>query len=113
MTKISIIGSGFVGERVGRGLISLGHDVIFYDIADKEGLPNFTKEINYAIENSDVSFICVPTPTVNEKIDLNYIKEAAFCHRVPLSHRLREGKGDGDGNGEEGVKTPKVLNTVS
>ena len=29
-------------------------------------------------------------------------KEAAFCHRVPLSHRLREGKGDGDGNGKGG-----------
>ena len=76
MTKISIIGSGFVGERVGRGLISLGHDVIFYDIVDKN-LPNFTKDINYAIENSDVSFICVPTPTVEEKIDLSYIEEAA------------------------------------
>ncbi|MCK4735523.1 MAG: hypothetical protein KAT65_23925 [Methanophagales archaeon] len=36
MTRIRIIESGFVGERVGRGLISLGHDVIFYDIADVE-----------------------------------------------------------------------------
>jgi UDP-glucose 6-dehydrogenase len=35
MTRMCITGSGFVGERVGRGLISLGHDVIFYDIADK------------------------------------------------------------------------------
>jgi len=89
MTKISIIGSGFVGERVGRGLISLGHDVIFYDIADKEGLPNFTKEINYAIENSDVSFICVPTPTVNEKIDLSYIKEAAKSIGIGLTSRQK------------------------
>ena len=87
MTKISIIGSGFVGERVGRGLISLGHDVIFYDIADKEGLPNFTKDINYAVENSDVSFICVPTPTVNEKIDLSYIKEAAKSIGIGLASR--------------------------
>lgn len=87
MTKISIIGSGFVGERVGRGLISLGHDVIFYDIADKEGLPNFTKDINCAIENSDVSFICVPTPTVNEKIDLSYIEEAAKSIGIALASR--------------------------
>jgi UDP-glucose 6-dehydrogenase len=36
MTRMCITGSGFVGERVGRGLISLGHDVIFYDIADKK-----------------------------------------------------------------------------
>jgi UDPglucose 6-dehydrogenase len=76
MTRISIIGSGFVGERAGRGLIGLGHDVIFHDIVDKN-LSNFTKDINYAIENSDVSFICVPTPTVEEKIDLSYIEEAA------------------------------------
>jgi UDPglucose 6-dehydrogenase len=76
MTRISIIGSGFVGERVGRGLISLGHDVIFYDIVDKN-LPYFTKDINYAVENSNVSFICVPTPTTNDGIDLSYVKEAA------------------------------------
>ena len=76
MTTISIIGSGFVGERVGRGLMSLNHKVIFYDIAEKN-LPNFTKDINYAIENSDISFVCVPTPTVERKIDLSYIKEAA------------------------------------
>ncbi|MCK4735027.1 MAG: UDP-glucose/GDP-mannose dehydrogenase family protein [Methanophagales archaeon] len=75
MTRICIIGSGFVGERVGKGLISLGHDVIFYDVVDKN-LPNFTKDINYAVENSDVSFICVPTPTVEGKIDLRYIREA-------------------------------------
>jgi len=75
MTGISIIGS--VGERVGKGLIRLGHNVIFYDVVDKN-LPNFTKDINYAIENSDVSFICVPTPTSkNGEIDLSYIKEAA------------------------------------
>ncbi|NQE46614.1 UDP-glucose 6-dehydrogenase AglM [ANME-1 cluster archaeon GoMg2] len=86
MTRISIIGSGFVGERVGRGLISLGHDVIFYDIVDKN-LPNFTKDINYAIESSDISFICVPTPTVEEKIDLSYIKEASENIGTALASR--------------------------
>ena len=54
----------------------MGHDVIFYDIVDKN-LPNFTKDINYAIENASISFICVPTPTVEEKIDLSHIEEAA------------------------------------
>jgi UDP-glucose 6-dehydrogenase len=34
--KISIIGSGFVGTAIGKGLIELGNGVIFYDInADK------------------------------------------------------------------------------
>jgi len=75
--KISIIGSGFVGVAVGKGLIDLGNEVIFYDVINKN-LPNFTKDINYAIENSNISFVCVPTPT-NDKgeIDLSYVKEAA------------------------------------
>jgi len=74
--KISIIGSGWVGTALGKGLAELGNEVIFYDVVDKN-LPNFTKDISYAIENSDVSFISVPTPTTSEGIDLSYIKEAA------------------------------------
>ena len=76
MKKISIIGSGWVGTAIGKGLIELGNEVFFYDIVDKNH-PNFTKDINHAIENSNVSFICVPTPTrENGEIDLSYIKEA-------------------------------------
>ena len=53
---------------------NLGNEVIFHDIVDK-ALPNFTKDISYAIENSDVSFVCVPTPTNdNGEIDLSYVK---------------------------------------
>jgi UDPglucose 6-dehydrogenase len=75
--KTSIIGSGFVGTALGKGLIGLGNEVIFYDVVEKN-LPNFTftKDINHAIENSVISFICVPTPTTPEGIDLSYIKEA-------------------------------------
>ena len=78
--KISIIGSGFVGTAIGKGLIELGNEVIFYDIVDKDLLNfTFTKDINHAIENSDISFICVPTPErENGEIDLSYIKEAAI-----------------------------------
>lgn len=39
--KISIIGSGFVGTALGKGLIELGNEVIFYDVVNKD-LPNFT-----------------------------------------------------------------------
>lgn len=77
MDKISVIGSGFVGENLGRGLIQLGNAVIFHDIIDKN-LPNFTKDIDYAVDNSDISFICVPTPTTDKgEIDLSCIREAA------------------------------------
>lgn len=75
MVKISIIGSGVVGEVIGRGFMKLGYDVVFYDVMDKS-LPNFTKDIDYAIRNSEISFICVPTPTTNEGIDLSYVKDA-------------------------------------
>ena len=77
MEKISIIGSGWVGTIIGKGFSKLGYEVIFYDIVGKN-LPNFTKDIDYAVDNSDISFICVPTPT-NDKgeIDLSYIKEAS------------------------------------
>lgn len=74
--KISIIGSGWVGTAIGKGFTEMGYEAIFYDIVDKN-LPNFTKDINYAIENSDVSFICVPTPTTTDGIDLSYVKEAS------------------------------------
>jgi UDPglucose 6-dehydrogenase len=75
MMKVSIIGSGVVGEIVGRGFMKLGYEIIFHDIVDKN-LPNFTNDIEYAIENSDISFICVPTPSTPEGIDLSYVKEA-------------------------------------
>lgn len=75
MAKIAIIGSGFVGGQVGRGFTSLGHEVIFYDLVGKN-FPRFTRDINRAIEKSQISFICVPTPTIENNIDLQYIKEA-------------------------------------
>jgi UDPglucose 6-dehydrogenase len=74
--KISIIGSGWVGTAIGKGFTGIGYEVIFYDVIDKH-LPNFTKNINYAIENSDISFISVPTPTAPNGIDLSYVKKAS------------------------------------
>lgn len=74
MAKIGVIGSGFVGETIGKGFMSLGHEVTFYDVVEKK-LPNFSKDINSVVQNSDISFVCVPTPTVESKIDLHYIQE--------------------------------------
>lgn len=72
---ISIIGSGWVGEIIGEGFTKLGNNVIYFDVVEKE-LPNFTNDMNYAIEHSDISFICVPTPATSAGIELSYIKEA-------------------------------------
>ncbi len=84
--KISIIGSGWVGTAIGMGFTEMGYEVIFYDVVDKD-LPKFTKDINYAIANSDVSFICVPTPTARDGIDLSYVKEATKNIGVALANK--------------------------
>lgn len=82
MAKISIIGSGYIGSLIGKGLKEDGNSVIFYDInldqinkLKSEG-HEATSDIEHAVKNSDISFICVPTPTKHGQIDLSYIKSA-------------------------------------
>lgn len=82
LSKISIIGSGFVGTSIGKGFKKIGNEVIFYDIDEtrvdqlkQEGY-DATTDISYAINNSDISFVAVPTPTVDGKIDLSFIRSA-------------------------------------
>lgn len=82
MAKISIIGSGYTGSLIGKGLEKYGNEVVFYDI-DPQKIADLTKEGYNAslepktIETTDITFICVPTPTKNGRIDLNYIKSAS------------------------------------
>lgn len=82
MTKISIIGGGWVGENVGRGLLELDNEVVFYDKAEErvkelnqDGL-NATSDLDEAVEKTEISFLCVPTPTRNGKIELEHIRSA-------------------------------------
>ncbi|CAJ37491.1 UDP-glucose dehydrogenase family protein [Methanocella arvoryzae] len=101
--KISIIGTGYVGTVTGTCFAHRGNDVICVDVDPgrinkinqgippiyEEGLEELLKEhagknleatadYDYAITNSDISFICVPTPTdASGKIDLRFIREAS------------------------------------
>jgi UDPglucose 6-dehydrogenase len=101
--KISIIGTGYVGTVTGVCFAHMGNDVICVDVDPKrvelinKGVPplyeeglegllktyagkNLRATLDYddAIEHSDISFICVPTPTDDSgKIDLRFIKEAS------------------------------------
>jgi UDPglucose 6-dehydrogenase len=101
--RISIIGTGYVGTVTGVCFAHLGNDVICVDHGPKKveminrGVPpiyeegleellkahagkNLRATVDYddAIANSDISFICVPTPTDESgKIDLHAIKEAS------------------------------------
>ena len=99
--RISIIGTGYVGLVTGACFAKLGHHVICVDIdPDKvqkinkgvspiyeEGLENLlltykeritaTTDYQDALEHSDVTFLCVGTPSLkNGSIDISYLKEA-------------------------------------
>lgn len=81
-TRISIIGSGVVGEVTGIGFRMHGNDVIFHDI-DRKKLALLEEKgydvsfnIPEAVSNSVISFICVQTPTIGGQIDLKHIELA-------------------------------------
>ena len=101
--KISVIGTGYVGLSTALGFASKGHSCICVDV-DKEkisninnGIPPFyeegieaalkdalgkkrvfvTDDYNKAISESEITFICVGTPSHSDgSADLTYIKNA-------------------------------------
>jgi UDPglucose 6-dehydrogenase len=81
--RITIVGSGVIGQATGVGLHHHGHEPIFFDIDD--GKLNFLKmngfavsyHLDEAVDKSEVIFLCVPTPTINGKMEFKYIKTAS------------------------------------
>lgn len=80
--KVSIIGSGIVGQATGIGLAKFGNDVIFYDVdkekiasLKKKGFKTTNKIVDTVIE-SEILFVCVPTPNVKGRMDFSYVKKA-------------------------------------
>ena len=80
--KITIIGSGFVGQATGRSFAKLGHQVVFCD-TDLEKLAQLegdgfktTLPENIGSFETDVFFLTVPTPTIAKKIRFDFIFSA-------------------------------------
>lgn len=83
--KISIIGSGAIGQATGIGFSIKGNNVVFYDTDEKKLLSIkekgfiVSKELLPALVNSQVVFLCVPTPTIKNKMDSSYIEAATIA----------------------------------
>lgn len=79
--NISIIGSGIVGQATGIGFSRKGVNTLFHDIDKNKllalqtrGYEN-TDNIDDVMYSSNIIFVCVPTPTINNNIDLSIIEK--------------------------------------
>ena len=96
MKKITIVGSGVVGKATGVGFAQKGNEVTFLDIDQKrvlslreEGYKAYAvPEINPETFESDINIFTVPTPTIDGRINLDYLIQAAR----DLGKRLKHAK---------------------
>lgn len=93
--NIAVIGSGFVGQATGKGLKKHGHDITFVDVLDEKvkelkqaGFRAYLPQ-EYRNITTDVTMLCVPTPTKGGSIQLDYIIQATkeFAERLGRHHR--------------------------
>ena len=82
--KLSIIGSGVVGQATGKGFASKGFDITFIDVnptiidnLKEAGFQAYLVGDENIPNDTDISIFTVPTPTVNDEILLDYLKIAA------------------------------------
>ena len=111
--KISVIGSGYVGSVTAACFANIGHEIICVDIDEKkveqinrgippiyeEGLKELllkysgkkliaTTDYEFAVNETDVSFICVGTPSGEDgNIDLSIVRLAAASIGKALSKK--------------------------
>ena len=83
--RMLVVGSGVTGQATGKGFVEHGQKVIFYDIDDKklaaleeEGYEVSTS-LPSAVQDCDVIFVCVPTPTVNGAMNFSFVEDAIIA----------------------------------
>ncbi len=84
MARLLIVGSGVVGQATGKGFNKKGHTVTYVDInlqvinnLRAEGLnAMLPSKVNW--NEVDIVMLAVSTPSVNDKIVLDYIEAAAI-----------------------------------
>lgn len=75
MSKVGIVGNGFVGNAIATGLFGFVDDVKIYDITPERSMHTLDQVVN----ESDVVFVSVPTPmedVMGGKIDLSILESA-------------------------------------
>jgi UDPglucose 6-dehydrogenase len=83
MSHIVVVGSGVVGAATGKGFIKKGHRVTFVDVIDATLEKLRAEKLDArkldAVDwdSADFVMLTVPTPTRDEQISLEYIKQAA------------------------------------
>lgn len=82
---LTIVGSGVTGQATGIGFSKFGNNVTFYDIDSiklallKAKGYTVAESISSAIQRSDIIFVCVPTPTINGKMEFSIIQSALIA----------------------------------
>jgi UDPglucose 6-dehydrogenase len=90
--KISVVGAGVIGQATGIGFFMKGNNVVFFDVDERkleileEKGYKTTEKIDYAIHNSDIVFVCVPSPTVDGSMDFSFLKGASVDIADALRH---------------------------
>ena len=90
--RITVIAAGVVGRATGAGLVAKGHNIVFYDLdktktaqLDLEGYQT-ASSIREALDQSSITMICAPTPTVNGSVDTR----ALLSISAEVGNALRE-----------------------
>lgn len=90
--KVAVVGSGFVGEATGRGLVKHGNEVVFIDISKEKvaslrqaGFEAYTPE-EYQKITADITMFSVPTPTKGRNAQFDHLESAVKAFATGLKN---------------------------